>query len=89
MLAASDKVVEDCRNLVTESARLLMVGQRPSTPIRCLHMRVAVSDIVILFDNSVSSMETEQMASSRVFGIFWASAMWSSIVAKLDRKAHV
>ena len=39
--------------------------------------------IVVLFDKPVSSVETERMASSRVFGIFWASAMWSSIVAKL------
>ena len=46
-------------------------------------MRVVVSDIVVLSDKYVSSVETEWMASSKVFGIFLALAMWSSIVAKL------
>ena len=80
----SDRLDEDCRILVTESARLSMVGRRvPLAPIRCSHMSVAVSDIVVLLDKSVSSVETEWMASSSVFGIFWASAMWSNVVAKL------
>ena len=46
-------------------------------------MSIAVSDIVILLNKSVSSVETEQMASSRVVRILWASVMWSSVVAKL------
>ena len=84
LLAASDRLDEDCRILVTESARLSMVGRRvPLAPIRRSHMSIAVSDIVVLLDKSVSSVETERMASSRVFGIFWASAMWSNVVAKL------
>ena len=61
-----------------------MVGWRvPLAPIRCSHMSIAVSDIVILFDKYISSVETEWMAFSRVFRIFWALAMWSSVVAKL------
>ena len=77
MLAAY-RLDEDCHILVTESARLSMVGRRVLfVPIRCSHMSVAVPDIVVLLDKSVSSVETEWMASSRVFGIFWALAMRS------------
>ena len=57
LLAVSDKIVEDCQILVTESERLSMVGQRvPLAPIRCLHMSVVVSDIVILLYKSISSV---------------------------------
>ena len=71
LLTVSDRLVEDCQILVTESERLSMVGWRvPLAPIRHSHMSIVVSDIVVLLDKSVSSVETEQMASSRVFGIF-------------------
>ena len=42
-----------------------------------------MSDIVVLSDKSVSSMETEWMDSSKVFGILGALAMWNNVVAKL------
>ena len=37
-----------------------------------------------LSDRSVSRIEIELIASSSVFGIFWASAMWSNVVARLE-----
>ena len=65
-------------------SRLSIVGWwAPLVPIRHSQVRVGVLDIIILSDNSVSSMETEWIDSSKVFGIFWASAIWSSVVARL------
>ena len=44
---------------------------------------VEISETKVLLDRSVSRIEMEQMASSSVLGIFWASAIWSRAVDRL------
>ena len=61
-----------------------MMGQsKLLAPVKCLKILDAVSDIVVLSDKSVSKIETEWMASSKVLGIFCASIMWSNVAARL------
>ena len=76
MLAESSRAVEECLISLTSCSRLSMIGLRvPLAPVKPSTIMIDVSDTVTLSCKSVSKMEIERIASSKVFGIFWASAM--------------
>ena len=76
LLALSSKLIEECLMLLTRFSRLLIMRWRVTlAPIKRLLIMVEVSDVIVLSDRSVSRMEMEQIASSSVFGILWASVM--------------
>ena len=61
-----------------------MIGRRvPLVPSRRLWMEVEISATNLLLVKSVNRIEMEHMDSSRVLGIYCASAMCSSAVARL------
>ena len=86
LLAASNNVVVEHLMLLTRFSSLLIMGQKvPLVPIRRSLIMVKVLDVIALSDRSVSRIEIEWIASSSVFGIFWASVMWSNVVARVEK----
>ena len=71
-----DMLVVDRVVLEPSTSSLLMVGWRvPLAPSRHSLIVVEISETKELSDRFVSRMKMEQMASSSVLGIFWASVI--------------
>ena len=79
-----DMLVDERVMLEASTSSLSMVGWRvPLAPSRHSLIVVEISETKELSDRSVSTIEMEQMDSSSVLGIFWASTIWSRAVARL------
>ena len=83
--AVSVKLVAVCSILAVVSLSSAMIGRRvPLVPSKCLWIDVEISATNVLLVRSVIRIEMEHMDSSRVLGIFCASAMCSSAVMRLS-----
>ena len=82
--AVSARFVEVDLMLVDKPSSFLMIGRRdPLAPSKRSWMSVETSSANLRSVKSVSKMEMEQMASSKVLGIFYASVMCNNAVARL------